>query len=57
MALALITKVLASIVYWVLRKQEALSGQFPEYVLTPNPRGGRGWRAREVELTPRASHG
>jgi transposase len=37
MARALIAKELASIVYWVLRKQEAFNGKFRGHVLTPKP--------------------
>ena len=36
-ARALIAKDLASIVYWVLRKQEAFNGTFRGHVLTPKP--------------------
>ena len=36
-ARALIAKELASIVYWVLRKQEAFNGKFRGHVLTPKP--------------------
>ena len=36
-ARALIAKELASIVYWVLRKQEAFNGRFRGHVLTPKP--------------------
>jgi transposase len=57
-ARALVAKELASIVYWVLRKQEAFNGKFRGHVLTPKPAV---WPrlASPSSLTdaPRASHG
>ena len=57
-ARALIAKELASIVYWVLRKQEAFNGRFRGHVLTPKPAvWPRLASPNGLTDAPRASHG